>query len=281
MAQLSSILTSAPVAGDTATGVQISTARGELLIDLASTAYSAGEQRYQLWRYDNTATAWFPILVVSMTSKSDPTGKRRVVFDVEGAAYYHLQQLSPSAPAGAVAYLNELGAAGVGGGVRSFFAADLAAASGTSINSTGLAGNSATNNFTGTFSAMPGGVGRNARVAFAASWDGGNVVITGRRRGAVVTETITAQANASVDGTKIFDQIVSAAKTAVGSNSAAATIGVGTKIGLPDDLTAAKVVMTVDDTLATGYTADLTEDAVTPASGDVPNGSKDFLILYR
>lgn len=281
MSQLSSILTSAPASGDTATAVSLATAQGELLIDLGTTAYTAGEQRYQLWRYDNTASAFFPVMAISLSAKSDPTGKRRVVFPVEGAAYYHLQQLSPSAPSTQVAYLNELVAAGAGGGSRSFFAADLAAASGTAINSTGLAGSSATNAFTGTFNAMPGGVARNARVAFAASWDGGNVVITGRRRGALVTETITAVVNSSVDGSKVFDSITSAAKTAVGANAAAATIGVGTKIGLPDDLTSARVAMLVDDTVATGYTADTTEDAITPASGDVPNASKDFLILYR
>lgn len=90
-----------------------------------------------------------------------------------------------------------------------------------------LAGNNAGNAFAGLVQpAAP----RNIEVDFAAGWDGGNVTIVGTGAdGGAITEVITAAANSTVKGKRVFKTITSASKGAVGAAAATAQLFSGNK----------------------------------------------------
>jgi hypothetical protein len=69
------------------------------------------------------------------------------------------------------------------------------------------------------------------RVVFAASWDGGNISLIGTDIfDAAQTETITAVANSTVQGLKVWKTITSISKSLVGSNAATFTTQTGSRV---------------------------------------------------
>lgn len=86
---------------------------------------------------------------------------------------------------------------------------------------------SASNTFPGPFVLT---VPRNVEAVFQASWDGGNVVITGLdATGATLAETITAAAGSTVKGAKVFTSITGVTKTIVGATANTVTLKSGNK----------------------------------------------------
>jgi len=152
-----------------------------------------------------------------------------------------------------------------------------AAASATTGVLASLAGNSAGNAFTVTAApAQP----RNIAVAFAASWDGGNVVITGTNQfDEPVTETIVAVAASTVVGNVAFKTITSAVKTAVGANAAAATAGPGSKLGIARNLAAAVGILSVTG-VPEAATFNTQFNTVLPGT-NLPNGTRTYLALVN
>ncbi len=140
-----------------------------------------------------------------------------------------------------------------------------------------LAGNSATLNFT--ISAQPDKP-RNIAIAFAASWDGGNVVVTGTDQfGNAVSETIVAVAASTVVGNVAFRTITSAVKTAVGANAAAATGGPGSKLGIARNFTSTAGVLFVTSA-PEASTFNVQFDTVLPGT-NVPNGTRSYIALVN
>lgn len=70
---------------------------------------------------------------------------------------------------------------------------------------------------------------RNVTAAFAAAWDGGDIVFTGVEAitGLPVTETITAAAGTTVSSVNAYLEVTALAKTAVGAAADAVQIGYG------------------------------------------------------
>ena len=151
------------------------------------------------------------------------------------------------------------------------------AASATTGILASLAGNSATLAFT--ISAQPA-TPRNLAIAFAASWDGGNVVLTGTDQfGNAVSETIVAVAASTVVGNVAFKTLTSAVKTAVGVNAAAATAGVGSKLGIARNLAAAVGILSVTG-VPEAATFNTAFNTVLPGT-NVPNGTRTYLALVN
>jgi hypothetical protein len=117
---------------------------------------------------------------------------------------------------------------------------------------------------------------RNVTGVFAASYDGGNITIAGTDQfGADQTEVLTAVANSTVSGTKVFKTITSITKATVGATANAVSIGTGNKLGLGFNFLSGGILL-VDGALDSGATFDATNDAVTPAGGLVPNGARAY-----
>lgn len=164
-----------------------------------------------------------------------------------------------------------------GGKLPKFDILTTPAASATTGTLASLSGNSATNEFT--ISAQPD-VPRNIAIAFAASWDGGDVVLTGTNQfDEEVTETIVAVADSTVVGNVAFKTLTSAVKTAVGADAAAATGGRGSKLGLSAVPFTAQGVLFV-----TGVAEAATfnrQYATVLAGTNVPNGTRTYMALYN
>jgi hypothetical protein len=143
------------------------------------------------------------------------------------------------------------------------------------VSSAGLAANAASSAFV--LAGNPD-VQRNVQVAFGSGWDGGNVTIFGTRAGQNQTETIVASAGHTVVGVKAWDTVTSAAKGAVGSSSAVATIGVGNALGLPSQIANGKAVMMADNA-AESATIDTVNNTFTPTGPNPPNGSVDYALI--
>lgn len=104
---------------------------------------------------------------------------------------------------------------------------DVPATGSTGVGAS-LAGNSATNAITLTQMAHT----RSVRATFAASWDGGNIVLVGTDQdGMPQTETLLSNAGANRDSTKVWKTLTSATKTAVGATANAVTLGPGPLMG--------------------------------------------------
>lgn len=155
------------------------------------------------------------------------------------------------------------------------------AATDTYVDATGINADDAGNDFAGGFTDPD--VPRNLTVAFAASWDGGDVTVTGTDQfGDAVSEVFTASAGSTVTGSKIFATVTAAEKGAVGAAAVAATIGVGEKLGLgnrmlqPVGSLAAGSIGSATDEAATW---DGTYHAVTPTTAS--DASTIFYVGYN
>lgn len=152
-----------------------------------------------------------------------------------------------------------------------------ATASTTAVHA-GFAGNNASNTFPGPFTNPD--VPRNVTVTFAASWDGGDVTVVGTNQfDEAVTEVIADAAGTTVAGTKIFKTVTSATKQSVGAAADAASIGHGTKMGIPARLGAATGNLLFVTGVSEAGTWDATYDAVTPTS--VANGTRSYIVLVK
>lgn len=141
-----------------------------------------------------------------------------------------------------------------------------------------IASNAASNSVT--ISAQPD-VPRSLQVAFAAAWDGGNIVVTGFDQfNNPQTETITAVAGSTVQGVKIWKTISTIAKTAVGATANAATSGPGSKLGIAYQFSAPTTVAGILATsgVPEASTWDQTVYAVTPGT-NVPNGTRQYFAI--
>ena len=142
-----------------------------------------------------------------------------------------------------------------------------------------IASNAASNVIT--VSASPV-VPRNLAVAFAASWDGGDIVAVGTNQfDEVITETIAGvgAGGTTVVGNQAFKTVTSLAKTAVGATTNAATVGMGSKLGIPARFTGAYGIHFV-----TGVGAAATFDPLyctVLATALVPDASRAFTVIVN
>ncbi len=103
-------------------------------------------------------------------------------------------------------------------------------------------------------------IARNLKVTFHATWDLGNLTVTGSWRGAVISETFTAGAGTTVVGVKMFDAVTGA--TAVTSPvKPTGSIVCGTKANYIDDETMAVIDDGTNPALT--FKADVAGDGVT------------------
>jgi hypothetical protein len=157
-------------------------------------------------------------------------------------------------------------------GIAAFYYQDLAATA-VAVHAA-VAGNAALA-FPGPFTspATP----RAVSVLFAAGWTGGNVTVVGIDQfGRAQTETITASAGATVEGTKIFKTVSSAAHTAAGDANAC-TLQTGLLIGIPVPLLGAWGIQLIAGVAAQPTAWNATVHAFQSASA--PDGSKDYTII--
>jgi hypothetical protein len=119
---------------------------------------------------------------------------------------------------------------------------------------------------------------RSLSVNFASGWQGGNITIVGLDQfGRSQTETITANAGNTVQGTKIFSVLSSATKGAAAGTTDTATLQTGTIIGLPVPLLGTWGIMLVDG-VAELATWNATVHGFTPGT-TAPNGSHDYTCI--
>jgi len=150
-----------------------------------------------------------------------------------------------------------------------------AAASDTACHAL-YAGNAGDNNFPGPWTNPD--TARGVVVDFQASWDGGDVTVTGLDAfGGAQVEVFTAAPGSTVVGSAIFSQVDSATKGAVGSNAAGASIGTGVLLGLMQTLTTPVGVLAVDGVTEVA-TWDNAEGSVKPTTA--PDGAKTFTALH-
>lgn len=152
---------------------------------------------------------------------------------------------------------------------------DVAAAGSTGIGAS-LAGNSTNNSMT--ISAQPT-YARMIRAAFAASWDGGNIVLVGTDQdGAPLTETLTSNPNNTRDSTKAFKTLISATKTAVGATANAVTLGNGPSLGFGVKGVVTNSAILISNGVAEAFgSIDYTNRLWTPTTGF--NGTNDYNII--
>jgi hypothetical protein len=119
---------------------------------------------------------------------------------------------------------------------------------------------------------------RNLRLTFAASYDGGNVTVTGTdQNGDVISEVFTGTAASTQVGVKVFKTVTAAVRSAVGATANVCSIGTGDKIGVGAgiDLAAGAAMLMVGAT-AEAVTLDATYDGFTPTT--VPSATTYFLL---
>lgn len=231
--------------------------KGEALITLSSSVN--GFVDIWLLRWDSVS-AWFPVAASAPPQpapinapqpfpfeparRAQPplNGQSRYVFDIEKPGYYLLYAPNSRTADVTAAQLNELypqsGAFSSGAQVRGAlptYAAPVAADT-TGIHAA-VAANAA-NTFPGPIGTIESW-GRNLRVTFAASWDGGDVIVDGTDQfGRAVSETWASAAGSTVAGVKVFRTVTGIRKTAVGATANTASVGIGTAIGVPFSFTA-------------------------------------------
>lgn len=234
----------------------MSSKTGEILVTLSSNV--SGQINLWLLRW-NGVDAWFPVHPIlppviqnfpppngfpaEATRRPDPplAGRNRFEFDIKSPGYYLVY--APTAEAADVTSveMNELfplsGDFSAGAQVRG---ATPQYVNPVAANNTGVhaayAGNAA-NDFPGPIGTIESW-GRTLQVVFAASWDGGDVIITGTNQfGETISETFTAAAGSTVAGGKVFRTVTSIRKTAVGATANTASVGIGTALGVPFQFT--------------------------------------------
>lgn len=118
---------------------------------------------------------------------------------------------------------------------------------------------------------------RNVSVAFGAAWDGGNLTIAGLDQfGAPVSEVIVANPGATVNGSQVFATVTSAQLASSGSATGTASIGVGTKLGIPFNLTNTSAVVYVDGATEVAVAVDIHKNSFTPTTA--PNASHNYQV---
>ncbi len=123
-------------------------------------------------------------------------------------------------------------------------------------------------------------VPRNLIITFAASWDGGDVVVVGTDQFDVaVTETFLTNAGSTRVGTKIFKTVTSVAHTAVGATANTYSTGDGDKLGIVPKPVASSPVVLFTSGVAEAVTFDFTYNAFTPTS--IPNGSRSYVLSFN
>ncbi len=120
-------------------------------------------------------------------------------------------------------------------------------------------------------------VPRNLRYVFAASYDGGNLTVVGTNQfGQTQTEVVTAVANTTVVGTKVFKTVTSITKATVGATANAVSVGTGDKIGLTTVPVSGSPVLLTANGVGEAVTFDATNNGFTPTT--VPNGTTTYVI---
>jgi len=123
---------------------------------------------------------------------------------------------------------------------------------------------------------------RNLIITFAASWDGGDVIVVGTdQNGAVITETFLSNAGATRVGTKIFKTVTSVAHNAVGATANTYSTGDGDKLGLPaftSPATSSPVILYTSG-VAEAVTFDTATNGFTPTS--IPNGARSYVLSFN
>ena len=121
---------------------------------------------------------------------------------------------------------------------------------------------------------------RSVQIVFAASYDGGDITITGYDQfGRAQTEVIVGNAHqgTTVQGTKVWDRIISIAKDAVGATANTFTVQTGTDhIGLPVQLLGAWGLEACLGVVELG-TFNATAHSFKPYTG--PDGSNDYTVV--
>lgn len=123
-------------------------------------------------------------------------------------------------------------------------------------------------------------VPRNLIITFAASWDGGDVVVVGTNQFDVaVTETFASNAGSTRVGTKIFKTVTSVAHTVVGVAADAYSTGDGDKLGVVPVPVVGSPVLLATSGVGEAVTFDATYNAFTPTS--VPNGTRSYVLTFN
>lgn len=122
-------------------------------------------------------------------------------------------------------------------------------------------------------------VPRTLQVAFAASWDGGDVTVVGTDQfGNAQTETFADVAGTTVAGSKIFKTVTSITKETVGATTNTASVGYGPILGIPAKLSGTSHLLFADGVAEAG-TFDATENSVDTATA--PDGSAEFVVMVK
>lgn len=260
----------------------VSSPKAEVLVTL-STAVSGAIALYLL-RWDGVG-AWFPVGYLTPDQAIEPTrrpipalaGKSRFTFPVEAPGYYLVYAPSAAAADITEVQVNELwpasGSFSAGSPVRAKYYAAPVAADSTTVHAA-VASNAA--------NAFPGPIGsietwgRSVRCVFAASYDGGDVTVTGTDQfGQVISETITASAGSTVAGVKIFRTVTAIQKSTVGATANTVSVGIGVKIGVPFSFANGQEFINGVGELATAF--DTTYYAFTPATA--ANAARNYNFL--
>lgn len=139
-----------------------------------------------------------------------------------------------------------------------------------------FAGNDASNTFPGPITNPD--VPRNLQVALASGWDGGDVTAVGTDQfDAAVTETFTTGSGVTRVGVKVFKTVTSLTKATVGASAAAATVGIGNKLGITGVLVDTTSAVLLCDNTGEPATLDATYDAFTPTT--LPNGAFSYALI--
>ncbi len=120
-------------------------------------------------------------------------------------------------------------------------------------------------------------VPRSVDVVFAASWDGGNVIVKGLNTfGKVSEETFTSAPGTTVAGSKMFKTVTSIEHTAVGATANTYTVQTGAKLGLVNDVLDGFGIGLCDG-VPEKVTLDSTNESVLFTTA--PNGTRVFVLL--
>lgn len=121
---------------------------------------------------------------------------------------------------------------------------------------------------------------RNLSCTFGATWDGGNVTLTGTDvAGAAQTEVITAAAGSTVYGVKVFKTLTSFSYAGGGVGTHATnvvSVGTGDKLGATKKLKAGSTLEVYVAGVLDASTADIANSGFTPSGGNLADGVKDF-----
>lgn len=125
-------------------------------------------------------------------------------------------------------------------------------------------------------------VPRNLTATFGATFDGGDVTVSGTDQfGNAITETFAVATGTTVVGSKAFATVTSIAYAGggVGTHSTnVVSIGTGDKLGLSTKAANAFAILLTDG-VSEAVTVDATNSTFTPAT--VANGAHNYSILYR